>query len=122
MRDNHDGMMEFIDAFEREGHYFAVVELQSKKFQFGVSQAGYRAIKKTMQIRRFDMMPGLKYRYFYTGSQRTARSEQYWMDVRTELGSDVVKERIDIPKDLHANLLWFQRLQNVADAGYLEIK
>jgi hypothetical protein len=120
MRDNHEGILEFIDAFERDEHYFAIIEHQSRRLKFGVSRAGYRAIRKAMQLRPFDMMPGLKYRHFYAGSQKTAHAEKYWMEVRTELGRDATKERIDIPKDLHANLLWFQRLQNLDDAAYLE--
>src|SRR5438552_13933518 len=98
MRDNHEGMLEFIDVFESDEHYFAVVEHQSRKFKFGVSRAGYRAIRKAMQFRPFDMMPGLKYRHFYVGSQKTAHAEIYWMEVRTELGRDATKERIDIPR------------------------
>ena len=121
MRDNHEGMIEFIDAFEKDEHYFAIVELQSKRFQFGVSQIGYSTLRQAMQVRPFDMMPGRKYRYFYVGSQKTAGTENYWMEVRAELDRDATKERIDIPKDLHANLLWFSRLENLSDAAYLEI-
>ena len=67
------------------------------------------------------MMPGLKYRYFYVGSQKAAPDEHYWMEVRVELGCDATKERVDIPKELHANLLWMARLENMADAGHLVI-
>ena len=121
MRDNHEGMIEFIDAFERSGQYFGIVEYQSERYQFGVTLTGYRALKKAMQIRKFDMMPGLKYRYFYVGSQKAAPDEHYWMEVRVELGRDATKERVDIPKELHANLLWMARLENMADAGHLVI-
>ena len=52
MRDNHEGLPEFIDALERDGHYFGVVELNkegvAKRLQFGVSLAGYRAIKRQL--------------------------------------------------------------------------
>jgi len=122
MRDNHDGMMEFINAFEKDGHYFAIVELESKKFQFGVSRAGYRVLKRVLQARPFDQMPGLKYRYFYSGSQKIALTEHYSMQVRIELYQDATQGQFDIPKDLHANLLWFRRLENIEDATYLEIK
>jgi len=43
------------------------------------------------------------------------------MEVRIELERDATKERIDIPKDLHANLLWFNRLENIEEAAYLEL-
>ncbi len=40
MRDNHKGMPELIEAFEKDGQYFAVVQIEIdadfKKFQFGV--------------------------------------------------------------------------------------
>ncbi len=122
MRDNHEGMIEFIDAFEIGGYYFAIVELQNNKYQFGVSQRGYRTLKKAMQIRPFDKMPGLKYRYFYVASHKTAiETESYRMDVRIELNRDAAKEDIDIPKDLHANLLWFSRLEDLSHAEYLKL-
>jgi len=122
MRDNHEGMLEFVDAFEKSGQYFAIVEKASRRFQFGVSVKGYRVIRKTMQLRPFDMMPGLQYRYFCVSSQRAVLgTENYRMQVRIELGRDATKEGIDIPKDLHANLLWFQRLENLEEAAYLEL-
>jgi len=122
MLDNHEGMIEFISAFEKDEHYFAIVEHRSRKFQFGVSRAGYKAIRKAMQFRPFDTMPGPKYRCFYSGSYKTVGPEAYRMEVRVELLRDAAKEQIDIPKDLHANLLWFQRLANIEDAAYLEIQ
>ena len=42
MRDNHECMIEPMDAFERERNYFAIVEHKARRFQFGVSLAGYR--------------------------------------------------------------------------------
>jgi hypothetical protein len=122
MRDNHEGMIEFVDAFEQDGRYFAVVELKLKRFQFGISRPGYLALKKTRQLRPFDLMPGLKYRYFYASSQRKLGDDEFSMNVRIELDRDATSKELAIPKDLHANLLWFSRLENIADAEYLEIK
>lgn len=31
MRDNQEGMIEFIDAFERDGQYFGVIDHMSKR-------------------------------------------------------------------------------------------
>lgn len=122
MRDNHEGMIELSDAFERDGHFFVVIEKESRKFQFGVSRNGYLAIRRAIQIRPFDAMPGLKYRYFYAGSQRRkAGTEDYSMSVRIELNRDASKVTIDIPKDLHANLLWFDRLEDLGEADYLKM-
>jgi len=121
MRDNHKGMPEIIDAFEEDDHYFAVlgvgIDDVFKKFQFGVSRDGYLALKRVLQLRPLDMMPGLKYRYFYSGSWG---SDKYKMSVRIELDQDSTKNEIEIPKDLHANLLWFDRLKSFDEALYLE--
>jgi len=43
------------------------------------------------------------------------------MFVRIELGRDGTTKEFEIPKDLHANLLWFSQLENSDDAKYLEI-
>ena len=125
MRDNHNGMPELVDAFEIGGQYFGVIAAvesdKERRFQFGLSLQGYRALKRVLQDRPFDLMPGLKYRYFYSGSQKSAPDEKYKMTVRIELDRDAKKKDFDIPKDLHANLLWFQRLDSLADAEHLEL-
>jgi hypothetical protein len=125
MRDNHTGMPELLEVFEKSAHYFARIEIvrgdQTKRFQFGVSRVGYLALKRTLQERPFDRMPGLKYRYFYISSQRPYLADEYVMFVRVELGRDATKVEITIPKDLHSNLLWFSRLLSLDDAAYLEV-
>ncbi|MBK8466136.1 MAG: hypothetical protein IPL32_09915 [Chloracidobacterium sp.] len=121
MRDNHDGMMEFLDAFEKEDHFFTVVDFRSRRFQFGVWQPGYRTLRKVLQLRPFDMMPGRKYRYFYAGSGKRGGQDNFVMWIRIELDRDATKEEVAIPKDLHANLLWFSRLETIEEAAYLEI-
>ena len=107
-------MPELIDAFENNGQYFGVVgEVESnneRRFQFGLSLLGFRALRCVLQDRPFDMMPGLKYLYFYAGSSKRSSEERYAMSVRIELDNDAKQKDFDIPKDLHANLLWFQRL------------
>lgn len=124
MRDNHKGMPEILEAFEKDGHYFAVVRVEindvSKKFQFGASRAGYWALKQALQLRPLDMLPGLKYRFFYRGSWKSSSEEIYRMKVRVELNKDSTSAEIIIPKDLHANLLWFDRLKSFDDALYLK--
>lgn len=67
------------------------------------------------------MMSGLKYRYFYAGSSHRLDSWTASMFVRIELGRDGTTKEFEIPKDLHANLLWFSQLENSDDAKYLEI-
>jgi hypothetical protein len=119
-------MPEFIDAVEKDGGYFGVIGAtegdRERRFQFSLSVQGYGAFKRVLQDRPFDLMPGLKYRYFYSGSQKCAPDEKYKMTVRIELDRDAKKKDFDIPKDLHANLLWFQRLDSLAEAEHLEIE
>ena len=120
MRDSHDGMPEILDAFASEGHYFAVVKVASRRYKFGVSRRGYLALRRAKQLRPLDMMPGLKYRHFFAGGCGTVEAG-YWIEVRTELNKDATKTRLAAPKDLYANLLWFELLKDPADAAYLEI-
>lgn len=122
MRDRDENSLEFIDAFEKDDHFFAIVQFHRRRFQFGVSRGGYLAIKRAMQVRPFDLMPGVKYRYFYSGSCKAAvDGNQYKMDVRVEMDRNATTESLEIPRDLHANLLWFIRLENISEASYLEI-
>ena len=125
MRDNHDGMPELIAAFESDGHYFATVEVtigeDAKRFQFGISRKSYRLLKNILQLRVFDMMPGLEYRYFYGGSWCPLDSEHAEMSVRIEQGRDATSTNFKITKELHANLLWFSRLESFDQASYLEV-
>lgn len=125
MRDNHEGMPELIRAFEKEGHFFALVKkdwgAQSTTYQFGVSRKAYLILQRILQTRTFDLMPGLKYRYFYSGSCRPLDSKNDLMFVRIELGRDSKTKEFAIPKELHANFLWFSQLGRPEDAAYLEV-
>jgi len=124
MRDNHDGMLELIRAFEKDSHYFAIVEkdwgLETRTYQLGVSRKAYLVLQRIFQTRTFDMMPGLQYRYFYAGSCRPLDSKTDLVFVRIELGRNSKTKQFEIPKELHANLLWFSQLENAYDAAYLE--
>lgn len=89
MRDDHEGMPELIDAFEKDGGYFGIVGAKDgekeRDFQFSLSLQGYRALKKVMQDRPFDLMPGLRYRYFYADSSKSHPEDRYTMIVNIEL-------------------------------------
>jgi len=43
------------------------------------------------------------------------------MTVRIEQGRDATTMEFEIPKELHANLLWFSQLKDADEARYLEI-
>ncbi|HEY5839192.1 MAG TPA: hypothetical protein VIT19_09160 [Pyrinomonadaceae bacterium] len=124
MRDNHEGMPEIVQAFEREGQYFGVVGITlgdtSKQFQFGVSVDGYRALTKILQLRPFDFMPGLKHRHFFAQSYgKIPGSSDYKTDIRVELGRDGKQIEVRVPKDLLTNLVWFSEIKDLDEAAHL---
>ncbi len=45
MRDNNKGLPEIIEAFSRDGHYFAIIKVIlnniAKSFEFGLSEKSY---------------------------------------------------------------------------------
>ncbi len=128
MRDNHERMPEIIDAFEENGQYFGIIEVEiggaSKKFRFGVSQAGYRALKRVLQLRPFDVMAGVKQRYFFAQAYwKIEDSSDCGMQVRVEQGKSGKQVDVRVPKDLLANLRWFTELKDFSEAGHLpEVK
>jgi hypothetical protein len=124
MRDNHEGMPEIIDALKDGEQYFGIVGVEiggkSRKFRFGVTQAGYRALKRALQLHPFDSLPGLSRRCYF--------SEAYWelkdgsdcgMKVRIEQGKDGKQFDVRVPKDLLANLRWFAGLKDFDEAAHL---
>ncbi len=128
MRDNHKGMPEIIDAFEKDGIYVGIVEIEIdniyKRFEFGVTYSSYLLLKRILQIRPFDMMPGIKYRYFFAGGYRkNADDSDCAMDIRVEQDKNAKNEDVRVPKDLLANLIWFSQLKSFDEAAHLpEVK
>ena len=128
MRDNHEGMPEIIDAFEKEGHYFGIVEIGIdgiyKKFQFGVSHKNYLVLKRILQLRPFDKMPGLKHRYFFVEAYyKIEDTTDCGMYIRVEQDKNGKQVDVRVPKDFLANLIWFSRLENFDEAAHLpEVK
>lgn len=124
MRDNHEGMVEITDTFEREGQYFGVVgiEVQGeyRKFRFGISHAGYRALKKVLQLRPFDTMPGVRQKYFFAEAYyKIQDSSDCGMYVRVEQGKDGKQVDVRVPMDLLANLIWFGQIKDFSEASHL---
>ncbi|CAN5157778.1 hypothetical protein BH18ACI2_BH18ACI2_17550 [soil metagenome] len=119
-------MPEIVDAFEQDGQFFGVISISNggeiKKLRFGVSQDGYRALRRVMQLRPFDKMPGLQQRYFFTGSV-SGYSDSCKIHVRVEQGKDAGGMLIKAPIELAANLMWFFELKDFSEAAHLpEIK
>jgi hypothetical protein len=113
MRDNHEGLPEIIDAYERDGHFFCSIALtigrETKVFEFGVIQESYKAVKRILSLRPFEQFPGTKYRYFYA---------QGW-DFRIEQGTRGKQFRVEAPEPLIANLTWFIRVKDFSELAHL---
>ena len=117
-------MPEIVDAFEKEGQYFGIVGIEvlseARQFQFGISSNGYRALRKILQLRPFDTMPGLKQRYFFAGSYgRIPASSEFTTEVRVEQNRQGKKVEVRVPKDLLSNLVWFSKIRDFAEAAHL---
>ncbi len=122
MRHNHDGYPEIIDAYEREGHYFGVVRVVladgTSTVEFGVSMSEYFGLKRILNARPFENLPGVGYRYFFTGSFAGAvkpGQDVFDFGVRVEQGSTAKKFQFSGPKSLLANLLWFTELKIIEE-------
>jgi hypothetical protein len=126
MRDNHEGYPEIIDAYERDGQYFGAVRLDladgKPSLEFGVSASGYYALKRILGTRPFDSLPGLAYRYFFTGSftgSTKPDQETFEFAIRVEQGTTAKTLQLTGPKALLANLLWFAELKTIEQTSGL---
>ena len=118
------GCRRLLDAFEKGGRYFGLIGIRisgkSKRFRFGVTQAGYRGLKRVLQLHPFDSLPGLKHCYYF--------AEAFWsledssgcgMKVRIEQGKNGKQVDVHVPKDLLSNLRWFAELKDFSEAAHL---
>ena len=125
MRDNHEGQPEILDAFQDGEHYFGLVQLERlgehKSFRFGVSRDGYLALKRALQLRLFDQMPGVPYRYFFVPAVRHLEGERVMMTVRVEQGRDGKQFETEASRDVVANLMWFYELKDWSKAEHLAV-
>jgi hypothetical protein len=126
MRDNHDNMPEILDAFQEGAHYFAVVQIEragdQRQYRFGVSRDGYLALKRVLQLRPFDLMPGVKNRHFFVPAALLAGDDRVKMGVRVEQGRDGRQLDIEAPNDLFSNLMWFYELNDWSKAEHLRVE
>jgi hypothetical protein len=124
MRDNHDKLPEILKAFEREGQFFCVVQLErageTRSYRFGVSRDGYLAVKRLLELRPFDQMPGLLHRYFFVPAFRV-REDAGLVEIaiRVEQGHHSKQVEVEAPRDLAANLKWFFELEDWSKADHL---
>ena len=125
MRDTHEGMPELLAAFERDGSCFATVRVtidgDSRDIEFGVPATEYGALRRVLQSRPFDLMPGLQYRYFIVGSIGRTGEHAATMDIRIEQGRDARQLPFEMPLSLARNLYWFAQLRAFSEASHLEV-
>ena len=123
MWDNRDSLTEILDAIEQDGKFFAIVQLeraaQKKRLRFGVNQQGYTTLKRILQLRPFDQLPGIKYRYFFVPSVGRLENNKATMAVRVEQGQTGKLMNVVADLDLVANLMWFHRLKDLQEAHHL---
>ena len=124
MRDNHKGMPEVVNAFiDENGLHTGVIAIEIdgeiRKFRFGVSLSGYHALKRILQLRPFEIMPGLKHRYFYAGSYRKLELPKCEVTIRVEQDKDGKEFSVEAPMPLLQNLVWFQGLKDFSEAEHL---
>jgi hypothetical protein len=125
MRDNSEGFVELIDAYERDDHFFGVVRVniagQFAAFEFGISAEGNSALKRVFNARPFDATPGVKYRYFFTGKcGRQEPQDHVLFQVRIEQGRSAKASEFSGPTSLVSNLRWFEELKSLEDASVLK--
>lgn len=124
MRDNHDGMIEFIDAIEVDEKYFVRIALPLggiKHYQFGVQKTGYNTIKRIFQYRPFDKLSVNQYRYFWDLSHGTDENG-YFIGVRFEQESNYKSFPIKGCEKLASNLVWFSRIESPEEIKHLAIE
>ncbi len=125
MDEKFRGCPEILDAFEEAGRYFAVIRLEKQGeqrcFRFGVTQDGYVSLKRILQTRPFDQMPGLRRRYYFLPSPHRLDNGQVMMGIRIEQGNDGQNIGAEGPIELAANLVWFSQLDDWGEAEHLAV-
>jgi hypothetical protein len=125
MRDNHQSHPELVSTHERDGLYFGVICLSlpsdSGAFEFGVDVKGHQALKRILQTRPFDQMPGVSCKYFFTGSySRKLKDGLVTVVVRVEQGASAKNFHFDCPDSLASNLVWFFSLKDFKELAALK--
>ena len=123
MRDTHEGMPELVAAYDRDGHYFGCVAVtiagESRQLEFGVQAESYRALRRILQSRPYDKLPGLQYRYFIAHAISRAGPNTVSVDIRIEQGPNGRQFPFEVPFALAQNLLWFAGLKDFSAASHL---
>jgi hypothetical protein len=80
-------------------------------------------LKRILNARPFDSLPGIPYRYFFTGSFTGATKpgqDAFAFGVRVEQSTAAKNFKFSGPKALLANLLWFSELNSLEETSGLK--
>ncbi len=126
VRDNSEGLIKILDAFESDGKYFSTIEVpidsEYSRYRFGVSREGYVALKRIVTSRPLADMPGMKYRYFWDGSMGDKNENTIHLGIRCEVEGEGRSFDFEVPHEVASNLQWFWELRSLDDAKHLQIK
>jgi hypothetical protein len=124
MRGSHEDMVQILDAFEKEGNFFAQIELfvnsQRSIYQFGVTRSGYNTIKRIMQFRPFDPLSQSKYRYYW--HYGCGPDKDFYLSIQFEQDNNVKVYPIKADKLLGSNLRWFLKNRNSSEIESLRVE
>ena len=114
---------EIVDVYQRGDHFFAAIGLnreQSERvFELGISAASYAALKRVVNFRPFDAMPGLAYRRYFLPIYGRNAGDTANVEIRVEQGREGKTFNLELPKHLIANLLWFDQMTDFRPASHL---
>ena len=123
MREDVRKHPEIVDAFQRGDHFFAAIGLHREQtervFELGISSASYAALKRILNSRPFYAMPGLAYRRFFLPVYSRNDGNSAEVEIRIEQGRDGKAFPFKLPKELIANLLWFDQMTDFRPASHL---
>jgi len=126
MRDNSKGMIEILRVTEEDKKYFAYIKVPKDSvdkaiFKFGVSLKSYKSLKRILQSRPLDSMPGLKYQYFWSGSMSNKTERSIDLGIRCETNGTGKLFDYTVTHELASNLKWFTELSSLAEASHLKV-
>ena len=87
-------------------------------YQFGVQKPGYNTVRRIFQLRPFEKIPGLKYRYFWDYGH--GRDNDYFLSIRVEQGNNAKSFPLKANELFGSNLLWFSRIKEQTEIEHLE--
>jgi hypothetical protein len=92
---------------------------ETARFRFAVSVEGQAVLRRILNTRPFDAMPGLTYRYYYAAQGGRGVPMTHLLYVRVEQGRQARTIEFEAPADLVGVLDWFRGLPDFEAATAL---